>query len=762
MTAKRILVGCVLLAALLAAPPHGLAQPPRLDADGKALPPAALARLGSTRFLHRAPVVFLGFTGPQHLLSASRDGDVRLWHLPSGKQVWRSVPPDNSELTPAQITLSRDGKRLALHQDEDWVIRETTAGKELRRFSAKQLQDEGKLVYLDNVHVQLSPDGQFLIALEQASPRTTSRFAIWKVATGTLVRAQALAKGINLRDLALADDGNTLATLGNAEGGESYQLYLWDLAAGKITRTSFLPEQEWYYSLQFLPGGTTLAAVNWNNRGRSAVLLDGATGKTVRRFPRRDDPDDRLNAVMLAAGGKHLLGVGARRVQLWDVATGKELRNVPIIPPDSATAAAALAPDGNTVAVAAHLGFRVWEVGSGKEMVLHTGHHDRVTAVAFSATGGQLATAAPNSSVLLWDVQSSRPLREFLLTPAPKALNTRRQVLAAVERWSYAAAGAEQQVRLAFAPDGKAVLALPPSGRLHCWDAATGQPGPWTGPARELLGFAFAPGGSQLALAGEDGALVLAAWPSGKIAWKRTWVEGVQPRQENDGMLRGDTGTLVTGFVACSPDEKTLLAAGVKTTQKHSTLVCRGLERVTGLVRVQFGAQAAALRLEQAPETVAELDVAVLGLVVSPDGRTAGTLSPAGVRLWDLHTGKELRVMSGRDVVPETAVFSPDGKWLLAGRLDGGLRFWEVATGTLLGDLPAHAAAVTALAFAPDGKRLASGSADTTTLLWDWAQLRQQVRAEKPRQGGAGAAGHRLTAEAAASAQRLQQRADLP
>src|SRR5262249_60329726 len=64
------------------------ARPPPPGAAGDPLPPGAVARLGSTRWRHSGTVTFVHFLpDSKTLLSAGRDGTVRLWEVATGKQV---------------------------------------------------------------------------------------------------------------------------------------------------------------------------------------------------------------------------------------------------------------------------------------------------------------------------------------------------------------------------------------------------------------------------------------------------------------------------------------------------------------------------------------------------------------------------------------------------------------------------------------------------------------------------------------------------
>ena len=67
--------------------------------------------------------------------------------------------------------------------------------------------------------------------------------------------------------------------------------------------------------------------------------------------------------------------------------------------------------------------------------------------------------------------------------------------------------------------------------------------------------------------------------------------------------------------------------------------------------------------------------------------------------------------------------FSPDGRILASGGIDGSIELWDVANGRLLstlkGTLEGHDGVVYSVAFSPDGHTLASGSSDRTIRLWD-------------------------------------------
>ncbi|HEY6328660.1 MAG TPA: hypothetical protein VI756_04940, partial [Blastocatellia bacterium] len=62
--------------------------------------------------------------------------------------------------------------------------------------------------------------------------------------------------------------------------------------------------------------------------------------------------------------------------------------------------------------------------------------------------------------------------------------------------------------------------------------------------------------------------------------------------------------------------------------------------------------------------------------------------------------------------------FSPDGRWLAAGFLNGGITVWDIAAGLDPLSIMAHFASVNSIAFSPDSQLLATASRDRTVKVW--------------------------------------------
>jgi WD40 repeat protein len=111
----------------------------------------------------------------------------------------------------------------------------------------------------------------------------------------------------------------------------------------------------------------------------------------------------------------------------------------------------------------------------------------------------------------------------------------------------------------------------------------------------------------------------------------------------------------------------------------------------------------------------------VSGAIFSPDGRRIVAIVDGTVGVWEAATGQELTQLPGFIGNLSGAVFSPDGGRVVTEVDDDTARVWDTATGRELAVLAGHAGTVNSAAFSPDGNRIVTASDDNTARVWDAA-----------------------------------------
>lgn len=259
-----------------------------------------------------------------------------------------------------------------------------------------------------------SPDGKTLITGGHGKGVfSTGVVKLWNVATWK-ERETLKMQSLSLCSLAISPDGNKMATGGGhpiPTGATPGGVILWDLMAGK--QQERFSEGSPIYSVAFSFDGKTLAGGGY----KILILWDVGTQKVRARLkvPRPTikavafSPDNKL----LATGGSQGRESDRRDegvVQLWDVATGKEL--AVLEGHRYYVNTLTFSPDGKTLAVGGggqkHPELKLWDVANKKERVSLQGHNEWINAVAFSPDGKILASAGQDQTVKLWDVETGR------------------------------------------------------------------------------------------------------------------------------------------------------------------------------------------------------------------------------------------------------------------------------------------------------------------------------------------------------------------
>jgi WD40 repeat protein/serine/threonine protein kinase/tetratricopeptide (TPR) repeat protein len=635
-------------------------------------------------------------------LAGDQSGTVKVWDTVTG----RTLLTFHGHLgTVNSVAFSSDGQRLASVGGAKVKVWDVTTGPEARAIRAHPG---------DITCVAYSPDGRRFVSA--GGPRTkpgqsAGEVKLWDAATNQEILTLAGHQG-GVKSLAFSPDGKRLASAGaggDKPGQSGAEVKVWNVADGRHLHTlkgpggfavcvAFSPDgrrltaaamdgsvrtwdadtglelrtfrltlpQGWQlFTAVLSPDGTRLAAAS-ALRGKEAELKvwdvspdekdASKTGKEVLSLRSHAGGVGSMafspNGRLLAVGSTGWDEEGARRdgeVKVWDAGTGQEL--LTLKGHSYAVLGLAFSPDGGSRLASASLDktVKVWDTGSGQLTFTLRGHTDAVTCAAFSPDGERLATGSSDHTVRVWDGARSR------------------EILALRHAFQYSLG------RVSFTRDGGTRLVATGWGFAQVWDATTGQ---------RLLAVGDEHGGPIYATFSSDGRR-LARVGSDKTL--KIW-DGTTGRE----IVSRPGPAAAVGALLFSPDGRRLAGA---TTKKDVAV----WNADTG-------------------EEVFSFPGAGSSVVFTPDGqRLVSSGEDAAAMVWDLATGRETFLLPGAGAV---VIVSPDGRWLASADKTKTLTIWDAATGRQVHRVPDGGFP---RAFSPDSRRFITIPRDQILAIWNTA-----------------------------------------
>jgi WD40 repeat protein len=430
----------------------------------------------------------------RHALAYFPYHQVTVWNVESGKVV-RTL--GDKQFSYSAIGFTRDGKHALLGSQKSLEVWDFEKGEKIKGIGEAHFANFG-----------LTEKGARLLATAGEGS-----LAVWDLDTGKRLTEAGAGEVFSV---AYSPDGRSVLS-GTRDGA----ITQWDVATGRMTRTferlrgkkygDGSPMHDWAGSMTLCPDKGRAVTGHFDNR---AALWDLATGKLLREYDGLFGTG--VQGVAVSPDGRWGVGSGSPGA-LWDLESGEVKRT--FNPGPGAYISAAFNPDGKSVLLGANSNLlRLFNAETGTLIREFEGHPGRVAALAFTPDGRHAVSGGESGEPFqLWDVVTGKAVRRFAFPPGTQP------------SWGTA---------LALSPDGAWLYTRGAASELTVWSVEFGKiVKAFGGHLNTVKAITISGGGRFVATGGQD-TLVLHRHPGLPFKAKsQAWADAM--RKDKEQLERG-------------------------------------------------------------------------------------------------------------------------------------------------------------------------------------------------------------------------------
>ena len=613
-------------------------------------------------------------------LTITEEGIPRLWDFSTGK-----LAHSFDDLAQSKFAcFSPDAQKIITVHGQEQRVKLSDLGTK-----KTEINLEGITGWLERP--VYSPDGKYILAKSQGILR------LWSVNTGEIIHD--FDGGSHTYEVYFHPDGKTLIT---SDADETCKV--WDVQTGSLIIT--LDKTTGPIGLS--PNGEF--AVTGGRSKNALYLWDVKSGKLVSTF---EGHKDLVYSFSFSSNGKRILSSSYdNTVKLWSTKKGKLLHS---FNSSSYLANASFSPNRNRILTTSQgdTSLNLWKARNGKLLQSFKGHSDIIEEAFFSPNGKFIVTNTKKTA-RLWDSKSGAVLKEidfdrdhpFVFSSDGGYLlahdydngiieifegSSLKTIFTLLEDWGLDEENLPRENKegdniylpknhslksIYFSQDGTYIYTLG-SDDLLVWESATGKQVNQIRLPKHLSR-------ADISISPTDGSILV-----------------------NQGALT-ELLDISTGNYNCSlkgystPTNDILFSSNGKYIANTQGWLW---ETSTGKLLEIFEGNAQSLRNPN---------------VFNIDETLILTIYRDFIAIWNIETpDEEPVVLEGHNRNVNSAVFSPNGKYILSSADDGTAKLWDVNNSENIVTFEGHSQALLAAVFSPDGETVLTSSKDSTARLWD-------------------------------------------